>query len=82
MQVLHCLSHSTNEVGILEPKSKLLGFHMSGLAIYHYIQIKGHSEGQRKKIYFTALDMLWKEVRQALSPSLVIFWVTDMSFNF
>jgi hypothetical protein len=48
---------------ILDPKSKLLGFHTSGLVTCSYM-LKEETvmvSGRESPIYYTAWDMLWEE---------------------
>jgi hypothetical protein len=47
----------------LDPKPKLLGFHMSGLTICPYTPNKETWRRAEKEIYFTAWDMLREEAK-------------------
>jgi hypothetical protein len=59
---------------VLNPRPKLLRFHMPCPDTYPKHQIKWHGDGRERRFYL-AQDMLWEEAELALSPSSVIFGV-------
>jgi hypothetical protein len=48
----HLKVHRDAETGIVSPRPKLPGFHMSGSATCPIYQTKRHGEGQRKEVYY------------------------------
>jgi hypothetical protein len=62
------------ETRVLDPRPKLLRFHMPGTATIPKYQIKKRGEDRERK-YYRAQDILWEQAEEALSSSSAIFRV-------
>jgi hypothetical protein len=79
--LLGAVARGANETGVLDLRTKLLGFHVSGPASCLYMPNKETWRRQRKEIYYRARHTLWEEAEEALSIFSHL-WGTDMSCRF